>query len=100
MRELLNLLERAAVLEEEDFGRLVARHREMNAGLAGDGETAGFGSVPDELEQVVRNHVQNVFFKYAQNLSRAAAALKISRNTLRKHLDDMERAAGLPGLQR
>ena len=47
----------------------------------------GGGVVPDELEKVVVNHVRNVFYKYAQNLSRAAAALKISRNTMRKYLD-------------
>ena len=96
VRELLNLLERAAVLEEDDFGRLVARHREMNAGLSGDSGLSRGEAVPDELEQAVQRHVRNVFFKYAQNLSRAAAALKISRNTLRKHLDEMERAADSP----
>ena len=36
VRELLNLLERAAVLGETDFVRLLAKHREMNAGLYGE----------------------------------------------------------------
>ncbi len=89
VRELLNLLERAAVLEEGDFGRLVARHREMNAGLTEDDETPGAAEVPpDELAQVIQNHVRRVFDKYAQNVSRAAAALKISRNTMRKYLEE------------
>ena len=38
------------------------------------------------VEEVVKRHVMNVFYKYAQNLSRTAAALKISRNTLRKYV--------------
>ncbi len=42
--------------------------------------------VPDELEEAVKRHVRNVFYKYAQNLSRTATALKISRNTLRKYV--------------
>ena len=87
VRELLNLLERAAVLEETDFVRLVDKHKEMNAGLLGS-PTPGNAIQSDELEEVVKNHVKNVFYKYAQNLSRAAEALKISRNTLRKHLTE------------
>ena len=89
VRELLNLLERAAVLDEMDFTRLLAKHREMNAGLLGsDDVVADGGKIPDELEEVVRRHIKNVFLKYAQNLSRASAALKISRNTLRKYVQE------------
>ena len=86
VRELLNLLERAAVLGETDFVRLLAKHREMNAGLYGEAAAGESGVVPDELEEAVRRHVRNVFYKYAQNLSRTASALKISRNTLRKYV--------------
>ena len=93
VRELLNLLERAAVLEENDFGRLVAKHCEMNAGLMGGDEPTKGGIVPDELEQVIKNHVKNVFYKYAKNLSRASAALKISRNTMRKYLEEAQSEA-------
>ena len=89
VRELLNLLERAAVLDETDFTRLIAKHREMNAGLLdSDRELTGGGIAPDELEEVIRRHVKKVFVKYAQNLSRASAALKISRNTLRKYVQE------------
>lgn len=88
VRELLNLLERAAVLEEDDFNRLVSKHREMNAGLMGSATPENGGIVPDELEQVIKSHIKNVFYKYAQNLSRASAALKISRNTMRKYLEE------------
>ena len=89
VRKLLNLLERAAVLDEMDFTRLLAKHREMNAGLLGaDDVVADGGKIPDEMEEVVRRHIKNVFLKYAQNLSRASAALKISRNTLRKYVQE------------
>ena len=89
VRELLNLLERAAVLDETDFTRLLAKHREMNAGLLdSDCEQTGGGIAPDELEEVIRRHIKKVFVKYAQNLSRASAALKISRNTLRKYVSE------------
>ena len=86
VRELLNLLERAAVLGETDFVRLLDKHREMNAGLYGEVSAGEAGVVPDELEEAVKRHVRNVFYKYAQNLSRTATALKISRNTLRKYV--------------
>ena len=86
VRELMNLLERAAVLEETNFVRLVERHREMNAGLLDDASGESGGVVPDELEKMVERHIRNVFYKYAQNLSHTAAALKISRNTLRRYL--------------
>ena len=89
VRELLNLLERAAVLDETDFTRLIAKHREMNAGLQdSDRQETGGMVAPDELEEVIRQHVKKVFLKYAQNLSRASAALKISRNTLRKYVSE------------
>ena len=91
VRELLNLLERAAVLDETDFARLVAKHREMNAGLFdSDQGRSGDGIAPDELEEVIRRHVKKVFLKYARNLSRASAALRISRNTLRKYVQEDE----------
>ena len=86
VRELINLLERAAVLNETDFVRLIKRHREMNAGLLDDSPASEGGIVPDELDVVIRRHIKNVFYKYAQNLSHTAKALKISRNTLRKYL--------------
>ena len=84
VRELLNLLDRATVLAEDDFAALIAEHREMNAGLA-DGQAAA-GALPDELDAVIRWHVRRVFDKYGQNLSRAAQALKVARNTAKKYL--------------
>ena len=85
VRELLNLLERATVLGEEDFASLVAEHMEMNAGL---GRPDSPDAVPDELDAVVRRHVRTVFDKYGRSIARATKALGISRNTLKKYLKE------------
>ena len=85
VRELVNLLDRATALEEDDFAALMREHKEMNAGLLDRG-FADSGATPDRLEDVTRLHVRRVFEKYGQNLTRAAAALDVSRNTVRKYL--------------
>ena len=85
VRELMNLLERAAVLGEGDFARLVVQHRAMNAGLAEEGEDNAPGpAAPDLLDEAIKRHVRRVLVKYASNVTRAAVALGISRTTLRK----------------
>ena len=85
VRELLNILDRATVLEESDFEALMKEHREMNAGLIDVGCTEQ-GIVPDDLEGATRYHVRKVYDKYGQNLTKAATALNVSRNTVRKYL--------------
>ena len=85
VRELINILDRATALEEDDFELLMREHREMNAGLT-DGACSASGLVPDELEGAIRLHIRKVFDKYGQNLTKAAEALKVSRNTVRKYL--------------
>ena len=85
VRELINILDRATALEEEDFELLMREHKEMNAGLAGNLELKS-GRIPDKLEDAIRLHVRRVYEKYGQNISRAAEALGISRNTARKYL--------------
>ena len=42
--------------------------------------------MPDELEAAIRIHVRRVYDKYGQNLSKAAGALKVARNTAKKYL--------------
>lgn len=42
--------------------------------------------VPDALEAATRLHVRRVFEKCDRNLTRAAEALGVSRNTARKYL--------------
>ena len=93
VRELINILERAVVFKTTDFAKMLAEHREMNAGLFADGATcphaADSGSpadIPDDLDDAIRRHVHRVFEKYSRNISKAAAALNITRTTLRKWL--------------
>ena len=85
VRELLNVLERAVVFKMEDFSELMVEHRQMNAGLQ-DEVPESPSAAPDELDVAIRQHVRRVYAKYGENVSKAAAALKITRNTLRKYL--------------
>ena len=85
VRELINILDRATALEEDDFDVLMREHKEMNAGLSG-GLEAKSGRIPDKLEDAIKLHIRRVYEKYGQNLSSAAKALDVSRNTVRKHL--------------
>ena len=87
VRELLNLLDRATVLGEEDFTRLMREHREMNEGLLDLPGADEASDMPDDMEAAMSAHVRKVFEKYGRNASRAAQALGVSRNTLRKYLD-------------
>lgn len=86
VRELLNVLERATVLEESDFAALLKEHREMNAGLVDVACKEDQGVVPDDLEEATKYHIRHVYDKYGQNLTKAAEALNCSRNTVRKYL--------------
>ena len=70
---------------EQDFGALLAEHKEMNAGLT-DNAASELASMPDEMDAVMRLHVRRVFDKYGQNLSKTAEALKVARNTVRRYL--------------
>lgn len=85
VRELLNLLERATVLGEEDFTALVNEHKEMNAGLT-DNAASELASAPEEMEAAMRLHVRRIFDKYGQNLSKTVEALKVARNAVRRYL--------------
>ena len=95
VRELFNMLERAVVFKENDFTRLVAEHRQINADLydpsvtsagALSGSSSNPEDVPDDLDEVIRAHVRRVFVKYGENITKASAALNITRTTLRKWL--------------
>ena len=85
VRELINILDRATALEEDDFELLMREHKEMNAGLSGGLELKS-RYIPDKLEDAIRVHIRRVCEKYGQNLTRAAEALDVSRNTVRKYL--------------
>ena len=78
-----NLLERAYVLNIDDYDELIRQHRELNAALVPQDKV----EVPDNLEEATRLHVKRVCEKYSHNISKAAEALGVSRNTVRKYLE-------------
>lgn len=84
VRELFNLLERAGVLDETDFTRLIAEHKRMTENLAAKPEY----DYPDDLEAMTRVHVRRVYEKCGNNLSKTAEALNAARNTVRKYLEE------------
>ena len=86
VRELNNILDRASVLGESDFAKLLKEHKEMTANLRPASEIKE--EVPDELEVAIRIHVKRVYEKYDHNLTRTAEALKAARNTVKKYLED------------
>ena len=83
VRELRNLLERASVLAETDFNKLLIEHKQMISSL----KPPQNEELPDNLEDAIRRHVRRVYDKYEHNLTRTAQALDASRNTVRKYLE-------------
>lgn len=83
VRELNNLLERAHVLNIDDYGELIRQHRELNAALV----PQDMVEIPDDLEEAIRLHVKRVCEKYSHNITNAAKAMGVSRNTVRKYLE-------------
>ena len=93
VRELVNILERAVVFKTTDFDKVLAEHCEMNAGLFSDdaasthaADSEFVADISDNLDDAIRQHVHRVFKKHDCNVSKAAAALNITRTTLRKWL--------------
>ena len=93
VRELLNLLERAEMLGEMDYERLLREHREMNGVLAVDVMPAavkaeGVGLPKGQLlplEEVIRRYVASAFEQCGSSVVETARALGVSRNTVRKY---------------
>ena len=83
VRELYNLLERAHVLGITDYKQLIREHRELNAALLPKDNV----EIPDNLDEAMRLHVVHVCEKYCNNITKAANALGVSRNTVRKYLE-------------
>ncbi len=78
VRELQNILERAVVLGVEDFGTLIAKHRkDLSVSLKPES---------DNLSDIIRQNVRRVLDRNEGNKSRAAKAMGISLNTLKKYL--------------
>ena len=87
VRELYNVLERASVTGETDFVRLLAEHKDLAVPMP----LEQAASYPDNLDAATCVHVRLVCEKFANNLSQAAVALGVSRNTARKYLDGASR---------
>ena len=83
VRELLNILDRARALEEDDFEKLMAEHIAVNKDMWVEDSPAG---LPDDLAAAMKQHVRSVFEKHSRNLTAAKNALGISLNTLKKYL--------------
>ena len=50
------------------------------------GTTPVSGLLPEDLEEAMHFHVHRIYEKCGQNLTKAAAVLKVTRNTVRKYL--------------
>ena len=86
VRELINILDRARALEEDDFRKLIKEHREINRELwSSDGSDAAC-EYPDDLDAAMRMHVKAVFERHGRNMNATREALGISINTLKKYL--------------
>jgi len=88
VRELLNILDRARALEEDDFKKLIEEHKRINRDLwePSEGVESENSPYPDNLDAAIRQHVRSVFDKHNQNLTATKNALSISVNTLKKYL--------------
>ncbi len=81
VRELFAILERAAIFGDS-FTKVIEEQRASQYSPKGM-----FGDMPDNLEEVVRLHINRVFEKCGRNVARAAEALGKSQNTVRKYLE-------------
>ena len=83
VRELSNFLERAAVLEENDFEKLLNIHKKEIASMKSETEH----NLPENLNELIRYQANKLYLKYGENKAKTAKAMGITRVTLRKHLE-------------
>jgi transcriptional regulator with PAS, ATPase and Fis domain len=91
VRELINILEKSKIFQEDDFEKLMAEHRLMNKGLVDevrptDNKIINDYTVPEDLDGAIQYHIRRIYEKYGKNLTKTAEVLKVSRNTVRKYL--------------
>ena len=89
VRQLSNVLERAAVFEDRMIAELLEderAHSSARAILGADGTAPATLGADAPLEDMVRAHVRAVWERHGKNASEAARILGISRNTLRAKL--------------
>ncbi len=82
VRELGNFLERAAVLEENDFVKLLNMHRKEIESMKATEQV-----LPENMDELIRYQANKLYEKYGQNKVKTAKAMGISRITLRKYLE-------------
>lgn len=85
VRELINLLERALVLEESDFRAVITEYKAINAGLYADPNVSDSEGQSERLEDVMKAHVRKVVQRY-RTQKEAAKALGIAVNTMKGYL--------------
>ena len=83
VRELFNLLERASVLDEQDFSRLLAEHKQMTASLA----PAAAAELPDELDAAtiyatIENEIAPAFYNINKETGRSSEWIEFIKNTV------------------
>jgi transcriptional regulator with PAS, ATPase and Fis domain len=86
MRELDNFLCYADVLDSGDFGAALENFRKMSVQTDTIPVWGSAGGLSDNLEDAVKGHITAVLEKHGGNITTAAKALGITRNTLKKHL--------------
>ena len=97
VRQLGNVLERAALFEDRSMEDLLAEEKARSAALsdAPPSPPTPPAGADAPLDVVIRAHVRAVWERHGRNVSVAARILGISRNTLRAKLgEDMPPAGG------
>ncbi len=75
VRELLSTLDRARILHDGDLSKVIPHDEPSSGGMA-----------DESLAAAARAHVKKIHARYGESNARAAKALNISVNTLKKHL--------------
>ncbi|MGH7388080.1 MAG: sigma 54-interacting transcriptional regulator [Candidatus Rokuibacteriota bacterium] len=86
VRELANVLERAVLLGDE--ATLKASHLQLGEAPAAAAPTPS-GVAPVSIDDAMREHLHNALDRTGWNISRTAAILGISRNTLRARIEKL-----------
>ena len=81
VRELGNFLERADVLDEKDFVKLLNMHRKEIESMKTTEQV-----LPENMDELIRYQANKLYEKYGQNKVRTAKAMGVTRVTLRKYL--------------
>ena len=95
VRELANVIERAAL--QADGSTVSARHLELReeASLASAGAREPGGGAGVSMDDAMRDHLRTTLEQTGWNISRTAAILRISRNTLRARIEKLGLRSGV-----